>query len=220
MKKNLLWMLAAILCCGLLSTSCEKKEEIININQNTQQDDEPQETRSLVSIDVKYEADASQAVLENYARIGTQTLVRYVDADGNIKSEPFNGAFSKSVNIPIKKTGVNAALQVLIVPKSKEEVEAAGEQDITTNMTFTLIVNYSDNTSSEASVFSTKGEEKMCSPHWAHKPSDYDRYVSRFGGFIPAMFHIGYTVTENESSEGKQLVSSAATFWRENAYTE
>jgi hypothetical protein len=223
MKKNLLWMFAALVVCGAMMTSCSKEDtEIIPIDQNQGQNQGKDDDTPLikpVSVQVKYEASASQTVMDNYNLVGTAVLVRYVDADGKVKSEPFTGTFAKNVTIPITSAGMNAALQVLIVPKSKEEIEALGTNvDVTTNMKFTCAVNYSDKSQSEDIIFSTS--DGFCAPRPTVTVADYDRYVPRFGGYVPAMVQLGYYTQEVEnhiSVVGPTY--DAASFWRENAYT-
>lgn len=221
MKKNLLWMLAALFACCVMTTSCTKNEEIIPLDPNSGQSQGGQDEKPVrpVSLLVKYEASATQAIVANYNQVATSVLVRYVDADGTVKSEPFTGSFSKSVTIPITATGMDAAFQVLIVPKSKAEIEALGtDVDVTTTMKFTCVVNYDNNTKSEEIVFST--DEGFCAPRRAVVVADYDRYVPRFGGFVPAMVQLGYYIEELENY--RRIVGpiyDAAGFWREHAYT-
>ena len=219
MKKNLLWMFAALVVCGVMTTSCSKeKTEIIPIDPDQEQKDDTPPIKP-VSVQVKYEANTSQTVKDNYNLVGTAVLVRYVDADGKIKSEPFTGSFTKDVTIPITSTGMDAALQVLIVPKSKEEIEALGtDVDVTTNMKFTCVVNYDNKSQSEEIVFST--DEGFCAPRFTLTVSDYDRYVPRFGGYVPAMVQLGFYIQEQENYRSiVGPIYDAAAFWRENAYT-
>jgi len=225
-KKNFAWMAAAVLCCGLVAASCEKKEEIVPLNP--QEPEQPQEElRTPTSVTVTYQAAADANVVANYAVVGTKTLVRYVDSNGSVKDEAFSGSFSKKVTIPITENGLDAAMQVLIVAKSKEEVEAAQGLDLTTNMSFGIVVNYSDGRMSEAVTFSTPD---YCTTHWTqpegydHKvyklfAEDYERYVSRFGGLVPAMIHLGYSA---ENTDGRISIIGptmlAGSFWRTHAY--
>ena len=214
-------MFAALMVCGLMTTSCSKEETVIPIdNQGQDQGQKEDETPSIdaVSLQVKYEAQASQAVIENYNLVGTAVLVRYIDSDGKIKSEPFTGKFTKDVTIPFTKHGVEAAFQVLLVLKNKEEIEFGEGVNVATEMNFTWAVNYSDKSQSEAIVFSTDNGFGNARPNLIE--SYYDNYVSHFGGFVPTMVHLGYYAEEVENHikiEGPRLL--AASFWREHAYT-
>jgi len=220
MKKNLLWMLVALFACSVMTTSCGDDEEIVPIdNQGQNQGNQGNEKPVYpVSLQVKYEASAPQNIMANYNLVGSQVLVRYVDADGKIKSEPFTGSFSKTLTIPITSTGVNAAFQVLIVLKNKEEIEFGEGIDVTTDMKFTWNVNFDDNSKSEEFVFTTTNG--YCNARPTLTASNYDNYASTFGGFVPAMTHIGYyaeQTADRTSYDGPKLL--AASFWRENAFT-
>ena len=212
-------MLAAILACGIMTTSCEKTET----ESNSGQGEVVPVLKKPVSIEVTYEASATQTTLDNYARVGTKTLVRYVDADGKVKKEEFTGNFKKDVIIPSTSKGVDAALQVLIVPKTRDELVALGEDvDVTTTMKFSYII-YFDNNTSEKDEFTTEKPTGGCSPYntiytgATDKRNTYDKYVNNFGGFIPAMACISYVVTGEGSS---YVTNSSAGFWHENRYEE
>ncbi len=217
MKKNLIWVLAATLFCGVLTTSCEKKTEVIPLIPGQEEPEKPEKLRNLESLSVKYEASASDEVKANYQQVGT-AYVRYVDATGAVKDELFTGAFTKAVTIPITQSGVNAALQVIIVPKDGFDISAIGDSlNVSTNMTFSFAVNYDDNTCSETITLSTA--TKDCAPVPFLRPSNYSRYVDRFGGFVPAMVQLGFSIEKTEYGiSTKDPLYSAATFWRENAF--
>ena len=208
MKKNLLWIFAAIVACGIMSTSCEKTETIGDNAQNVP-------IRTFVSLRVKYEASASQDVLDNYALVGTGVLVRYVGDDGKVKSETFTGDFQKTVTIPVKETGVDAALQVLIVPKTNEEVAAIGHDvDVTTHMKLTYAFIYDDNTQTDEEVYTTENDCCDSNPTIQTDGKNFEKHVSSFGGYVPAMGGMFYTVKGNHY----EYLMSSASFWMENKY--
>lgn len=152
--------------------------------------------------------------MNNYALVGTGVIVRYVDSDGKIKSETFSGNFSKTVTIPITSTGVDAALQVLIVPNTRDEVIAVGgDLDVTTDMRLSYVVNYDDKTQSNEAEIST--ENGLCATcKIIHTDgSTYDSYVPIFGGFVPAMARVGYIVDGDSYN-----VTTFPSFWKDNAY--
>lgn len=221
MKKNLLWMFAAILACGIMTTSCEKTEtEIKPIDGGGGQGEET--PVKPVSIKVTYEAKATQTTLDNYALVGTSTLVRYADAEGKIQKETFTGNFKKTLTIPITSKGVDAAFQVLIVPKTREELAALGDDvDVTTTMNFSYLVNYDNNTQSEVFLFTTEKPMGGCSPYntiytgATDEKNTYDKYVERFGGFIPAMARVGYKILGDGTYS---FTNSSAGFWHENKW--
>lgn len=217
MKKNLFWVLAATLLCGILTTSCEKKTEVIPLIPGQEEPEEPEKLRNLESLSVKYEASASEEVQANYQQVGT-AYIRYVDATGAVKDELFTGSFTKAIDIPITESGVDAALEVIIVPKNDFDINSIGDSlNVSTNMTFSFAVNYDDDTCSETFVFSTAKKECAYLPYL--RPSNYSRYVERFGGFVPAMVQLGFSIEKTEygtSTTGP--IYSAASFWRDNAY--
>ena len=218
MKKNLLWMLAAILACGIMTTSCEKTEtEIKPIDGGSGQGEETPSAKG-VSITVTYEAKATQATLDNYARVGVSTLVRYADAEGKIQKETFTGNFKKTLTIPITSKGVDAAFQVLIVLKPRNELAALGDDvDVTTTMNFSYFVNYDDNTKSETFLFTTEKPMGGCSPQntvYTQDEEFYNTYLEKFGGFIPAMARISYI----KNGDSYSVTNNSASFWRENKW--
>jgi len=217
MKKNLLWMLAAILLCGAMTTSCDNKESELIPILPTPTPEEP--IPNIVSIKVKYEASASETVMSNYDLIGTAVLIRYIDTNGQIKTEPFTGSFSKEFTIPSTDNSVASALQVLIVPKSKEDVADIIEGvDVSTYMKFYYKVNF-DNGKYIEETLSTEPEIGGCSFKNTFNTSSYDNYVSRFGGLVTAMAYVKYYVETTENHKGLDYSKSAGGFWKENAYS-
>ena len=223
MKKNLLWMLFALVVGGVMTTSCSKEETTIepidqNQNQNQQPEEQDETPVNPVSVKVKYEVKSSETVIANYNLVSKEVLVRYVDVDGKVKSEPFTGSFTKTVTVPITSTGMNIALQLLMVLKDKEEIEFGEGINVTTDMKFTWSVNFDNKTQSDEIVFSSTNG--YCNARSTLPETNYDSYVPKFGGFVPAMAHLGYSVEEVENHTtivGPTFL--AASFWKDNAYT-
>jgi hypothetical protein len=76
MKKNLLWMFAAILFCGMITTSCSKDDD--NNNNNPQTPDTPQE-ETMLDVELNFIAHPKSLQYFEYD-------FKYVDANGNTKT--------------------------------------------------------------------------------------------------------------------------------------
>jgi len=75
MKKNLLWMLAAILLCGAMTTSCSKDDDDDN---NAQTPDKP-------NVETKYDFELN-FIAQPKSLLYFEYDFKYVDANGNTKT--------------------------------------------------------------------------------------------------------------------------------------
>ena len=227
MKKNLACMKAFGLICALgaltlVGCGSDTKTELIPINGGG--DPTPEKDVNATSAVVTYDVTAPGTLMATLEKVGKQTpLVRYVDASGAVKEEPFTGTFKKTVEIPVTSEGVDMAYEVLLLPKTQDELKALGADQ---NLDFTgmgkmkFYVKYDDGTKSDEISAEELGVLKYTSMKCTDAEklaSDFTRYVDRFGGFPLFAVCISYT----KSSSGSYTVNnSAPAFWREHAYVE
>ena len=119
------------------------------------------------------------------------------------------------MTIPFTDGAVEAALQVLIVPRTSEELTAiGGDVDVTTHMKLTYVFLYDDNTQSNEDVYSTGlGLTSSCKTIKTDGTT-YEKYVPVYGGFVPVMAGVSCYVNGFNS----QIVSSPGYFWANNKY--
>lgn len=227
MKKNLACMKAFGLICALgaltlVGCGSDTKTELIPINGGG--DPTPEKEVNATSAVVTYDVTAPGTLMATLEKVGKQTpLVRYVDASGAVKEETFTGTFKKTVEIPVTSEGVDMAYEVLLLPKTQDELKALGADQ---NLDFTgmgkmkFYVKYDDGTKSDEISAEEMGVLKYTSMKCTDAEklaSDFTRYVDRFGGFPLFAVCISYT----KNSYGSYTVNnSAGTFWREHAYAQ
>ena len=222
MKKNLTWVKAFGLMCGLgamvLMGCGSDKTEVTPINGGGST---PEPEVNATAAVVSYDVTAPATMMATLDKVGTQTLVRYLDASGTVQEEPFTGSFKKTLEIPVTSKGLEMALEVLLLPKTQEDLKALGTDE---NLNFTdlasmkFYLKYDDGTKSSEFVAEDAGTLKytlmQCSD--AEKlATDFTRYVDRFGGF--PLFAVSVTYQKN-SAGSYDVFNGAATFWREHAY--
>lgn len=170
---------------------------------------------------VSYDVTVPATMMATLDKVGTQTLVRYVDASGTVKEETFTGSFKKTVEIPVTSTGVEMAYEVLLLPKTQDELKALGADqnlDFTGMGTMKFFLKYDDGTKSDefsAEEVGVLTYKSMACTDAAKLASDFTRYVDRFGGF--PLFAVCVSYTKN-SYGGYSVNNSAGAFWREHAY--
>ena len=227
MKKNLACMKAFGLICALgaltlVGCGSDTKTELIPINGGG--DPTPEKEVNATSAVVTYDVTAPGTLMATLEKVGKQTpLVRYVDASGAVKEETFTGSFKKTVEIPVTSEGVEMAYEVLLLPKTQDELKALGADQ---NLDFTgmgkmkFYVKYDDGTKSgeiSAEEVGVMTYKSMPCTKAEKLASDFTRYVDRFGGFPLFAVYVSYT----KNSSGSYTVdNSAPAFWTEHAYVE
>ena len=127
MKKNLLWMMAAILFCGAVMTSCHKD------------DDEPGGDGSAKVVEVNYSIKISDATKTAIQKAFTFTI-EYYDRTGNLVSvEPLKyGNVEWKNNFDINQFPGKFGVRVTVAPK-------ADLSAISNNDSFDIIYDYDIN---------------------------------------------------------------------------
>lgn len=224
MKKNLTWVKAFGLMCGLgamvLMGCGSDKTEVTPINGGGST---PEPEVNATAAVVSYDMTAPATMMATLDKVGTQTLVRYLDASGTVQEEPFTGSFKKTLEIPVTSKGLEMALEVLLLPKTQEDLLALGADqnlDFTNMGSMKFYLKYDDGTKSDEFKAEEAGALKyslMKCTDAEKLATDFTKYVDRFGGF--PLFAVSISYTKNSS--GSYFVSSgAATFWREHAYAK
>ena len=154
MKKNLTWKAFGLICAlgalTLVGCGSDTKTELIPINGGG--DPTPEKEVNPTAAVVTYDVTAPGTLMATLEKVGKQTLVRYVDASGAVKEETFTGSFKKTFEIPVTSEGVEMAYEVLLLPKTQDELKALGTDQ---NLDFTgmgkmkFYVKYDDGTKSD-----------------------------------------------------------------------
>ncbi len=225
MKKNLTWKAFGLICAlgalTLVGCGSDTKTELIPINGGG--DPTPEKEVNATAAVVTYDVTAPATLMATLEKVGKQTLVRYVDASGTVKEETFTGSFKKTVEIPVTSEGVEMAYEVLLLPKTQDELKALGADqnlDFTGMGTMKFFLKYDDGTKSDEFSAEEVGVLKYTSMKCTDAEklaSDFTRYVDRFGGF--PLFAVCVSYTKN-SSGSYNVNNSAPAFWREHAYVE
>lgn len=104
MKKNVMWMLTAILFCGLMLSSCGKDSDSSSTGGGGGG------SEVAAGMNVSYVIEIGGTSNEGYS-----VKVEYTDADGKSKTENITGKFSK--NITIKGVPCTATMTITATPK-------------------------------------------------------------------------------------------------------
>ena len=109
MKKNLLWMMAAILTCGFALTACDKDDE----------EPEIPATPKVATVDAFYSIKINEATKTAIQKAVTFT-VEYYDQDGKIvKSEPLKyGNTEWTYGRTINEFPATYGIKVTVAPKA------------------------------------------------------------------------------------------------------
>ena len=225
MKKNLTWKAFGLICAlgalTLVGCGSDTKTELIPINGGG--DPTPEKEVNATSAVVTYDVTAPGTLMATLEKVGKQTLVRYVDASGAVKEETFTGTFKKTFEIPVTSEGVEMAYEVLLLPKTQDELKALGADqnlDFTGMGTMKFFLKYDDGTKSDeisAEEMGVLTYKSMKCTDAEKLASDFTRYVDRFGGF--PLFAVCISYTKN-SSGSYNVNNSAGAFWREHAYAQ
>ena len=107
MKKNVMWMLTAILFCGLTATvlsSCGKDSDSSSTGGGSTG------LEPAVGMNVSYEIQIGETTTDGFS-----VKVEYTDADGKSKTEIISSKFSKSITI--KGVPCSATMTITATPK-------------------------------------------------------------------------------------------------------
>ena len=117
MRKNLLWMLAAILFCGAMTTSCGDDDD------DKKGGDQPTTDKSIVGMNVAYRV----GFLDGYDTLTDYTItVTYTDENGKDKTETINNNFKKDVKILATKSTVGSFIVKCTPTNSSKEKHDLG----------------------------------------------------------------------------------------------
>lgn len=118
MKKNLLWMMAAILFCGAVMTSCNKDDDKIS-----------EDATKVKTVEVNYRIKISDATKTSIQKAFTFTI-EYYDQTGNLVSvEPLkygNAEWNSSFNI----TQFPGKFGVRVTAALKADLSAIGDGEL------------------------------------------------------------------------------------------
>ena len=117
MRKNLLWMLAAILFCGAMTTSCGDDDD------DKKGGDQPTTDKTIVGMYACYRV----GLLDGYDTLTDYTItVTYTDENGKEQTETINKNFSKDVKILATKSTVGSFIVKCTPTNSSKETHDLG----------------------------------------------------------------------------------------------
>ena len=183
----------------------------------------PLQKVKVTSLRATYQVTVPGSVMATLEEIGLKTVVRYVGADQSVKEETFNDSFTKTIEVRPSVEGMNVGLQVLLLPRSQDDLLALGEdKDVNIRETSKMTVVAKMNDGSDPEIYSTDIGGSTCftllrCSNADDLTSDF-AWVMRFGGFPLFSSYLGYSYRADGDYMVDGFSADATEFWTKHSY--